>query len=190
MRNLFKFVMAVIIFWMVLVSTGEYLPYIDTSFAWRIRYLLVFPVLLVLMVWFFFIHKWAESGKTGYQMRMVQLTDKRTRVKETLVGGVGVPFISVMIAATAIDFTAWAAFLAPGEPVAHTYAVVRIKAVGSKYDVVLHDTRSGEQVTLRQSGNHLANRDWRVDDVVCVRGKTSLFGTTIDSVARNSNNCK
>lgn len=166
--------------WIVAVKTGERLPYLMTPEARNIRLGIVFPVLAVLVGWFVFGHRWRETGKTGYAMRMAQIGSGKERIKQTALGLCGLLLIPLMVAWSSIHLTAWVAYFVSSTPFEEEYDILDIKSVTAGYSFDMYSRSTGEGVTLRVPlawGSGL-----RVGVTVCAQGRSSMFGTVIESL--------
>ncbi len=166
--------------WIVAVKTGERLPYLMTPDARHIRMAILFPALAVLLGWFAFGHRWRETGQTGYAMRMAQLATRKERIKQTALGLCGLLLIPFMIAWTSIHLAAWVAYFVSSTPFEETYGIMDMKSVTAGYSFDMYSRSTGEEVTLRVPlawGSGL-----RVGMTVCAQGRSSAFGTMIESL--------
>lgn len=184
----FIVVFCVLGLWMLAVIFGESLPYLATQSSSDIRVRFVFPLLSVFLVWFVFLHKWSETGATGYQMRMRELKNRSGRVKHTLILVFGLFLLAGFISWTSINFARWAAFVSPSEPFSQAYKVISIGAMsGAKLDIEMIGVSGGKTAWLRLTRSKHAQQDWGVGDKVCAKGKISMFGVIVETVTRYSN---
>lgn len=188
---LFIGAMAAVAIWFLAFETARRLPYLYTPFAFNVRAYLVAPAIMSVMVWFTLIHKWEESGKTGYRMALDALPILREKIKLSFGGLAGLVLITAGLAWTFIAFPILAAYLLAFQPYAEVYRVDRLEAVSIRYDVWMTNPDTGEEVALRQSAEQVSKqrRDWNPGDMVCARGRTSVFGTLIESLSRDLAAC-
>lgn len=188
---LFIGAMAAVVIWFLAFEIADRLPYLYTPFAFNIRAYLVAPAILVVMVWFTLIHTWGESGKTGYRMAMDGLPSRKERIKQTLLGSLGLVAVPAGLAWTLIAFPILAAYLSASQPYAEVFRADYLKAYGNRYDLWMTHPATGEEVALRQSREQVSEqrRGWNPGDLVCARGRTSVFGTLIESLSRDLSAC-
>src|SRR6266853_720697 len=184
-RSVFLTCIGVVLLWFVIYESSRRLPYLYTSFAFNIRAFVIFPVLTTLISWFLFIRKWREGGKTGYQMAMEKLEKRRERIKQTLLSLVGLILVSSTLAWTSIAFSVWATALIASAPFAQRYRVGDIRAVSSFYDVSLTGLSGNQEVALRLTPERMQQRNWATGEIVCVCGRSSIFGTIVESIGND-----
>lgn len=176
--------------WMLIVVTGTRLSYLYTDFSFQIRAFVLFPLLLIALVYFGFIyHK--PNQKTGYKQAMSNLHSRKDRIKTTTWGLLGLILIPATIAWTSIAFPAWAAKLLATEKYEKSYEItditVRSGAVWSTlFDLDLTDPLTKERVVLRLRRSQYDQSHWRSGEHICVQGRASMFGTIIDDVSKRS----
>lgn len=136
--------------------------------------------LAVLIGWFTFRHRWRETGQTGFAMRMAQPGTKKERVKQAALGLAGLLAITFMMAWTSIHFVAWVAYLVSRTPVEKSYGVMHINSVTAGYSFDLRSRSTGEEVSLRVPPAWASGL--RVGMTVCAQGRSSMFGTVIESL--------
>lgn len=168
--------------WMVAIKTGERLPYLVTAEARSIRLAIVFPTLTALLAWFVLVHRWKETGKTGYAMRMAQIDSRKERITQTALGLGALLVIPLMVAWSSIHLVAWVAHLAANEPFAQTYQILDRKSVTAGFSFDMYSRSTGQEVALRVPlawGSGLGP-----GMNVCAQGRSSMFGTVIESLRR------
>lgn len=166
--------------WIVAIKTGERLPYVMTTEARNIRLAIVFPALLVLLGWFAAGHRWRKTGQTGYAMRMAQIGSRKERIKQTILGVLGLLLLPLMVSWSSIHLLAWAAYFVSSTPFEKTYGIMDIKSVTAGYSFDMYGRSSGEEVTLRVPLAWASGL--RVGMTVCAQGRSSVFGTVIESL--------
>lgn len=188
---LFIGAMAAVVIWFLAFETADRLPYLYTPFAYNLRVYAVFPLLLLLAFWATLIHKSPNSGMSGYRTAMAGIQSRRERVKQTLLGFLGVIGIPAGLAWTLIAFPILAAYLSASQPYAEVFRADYLKAYGNRYDLWMTHPTTGEEVALRQSREQVSEqrRGWNPGDMVCARGRTSVFGTLIESLSRDVSHC-
>lgn len=170
--------------WMLLVKTGERLPYLITEFSRDIRVLLMFPVLTAVLAWFAFAYRWKQAGQTGYAMRMAQLGSKGERVKQTVLALCGLLLIPAMVAWTSIYLVAWVAYLVSGSPFEESYQLIAKKRATGGLSLEMQRRSTNDEVTLRVPTEWAT--DLRPGMVVCAKGRSSAFGTVVESLQASS----
>lgn len=171
--------------WIILVKTGERLPYLVTPFSRDIRAMLMFPVLAAVLAWFAFAHRWKQTGKTGYAMRMAQLGSRKERVTQTMLALCGLLLVPAMIAWTSIHLVAWVAYLVSGSSFQEAYQIIDKKSVTGGLSLEMQSRSTNDEVSLRVRTQWGA--DLRSGMVVCAQGRSSVFGTVIESL--NGSDC-
>jgi hypothetical protein len=166
--------------WILAVKMGERLPYLITPHARHIRLAILFPALAMLLGWFVFGHRWRETGQTGYGMRMAQLRTKSERVKQTLVLLVGALLLPAGVAWTSIHLAAWAAYFVSSTPYEESYQITEKSSVTGGISFDMYSQSTGEEVSLRAPAKWGVNL--RPGMVVYAQGRTSVFGTVIESL--------
>jgi len=188
-RRLHVVVFAITAAWMLGVITARRLPYLETSFSQQLRGLVIFPVILTGLVWFAIIHKWAETGMSGFRMAMRGVASRGGRVKQTVLGATGVLAISAGIAWSSIAFPAWATQLFAQRPVALKERILEVKHASGGYTFRLWDSASAEENSLFVSWGAYDRGRWREGDEICLRGRTWMFGVVVDSLNRVRDGC-
>lgn len=176
--------MVIVFAWVLIMQTGQQLPYLYTEQAFNIRAFVVFPLWIGMFSWFVWFHRWEESGETGYQMAMSKFRGRRARFKQAFGGGAGLIFISAGLAWTAVYFSAWAANLFASDDFAQAYQIVNKKAASRYLDIEMVDLATGKSASFRSTIIQLSEDYWGVGNTICVRGRTSMFGTIVESTER------
>jgi hypothetical protein len=190
---LWPIVAAVISTWAAGYAVADRLPYLSTGLAFRIRAFFIFPLVVAAMSHGAFVRtSKATAGKTAYRY-MTDLMDlsRTERVKRTSVSIAGMILIAAGFACSTIQFPIWAAYLTASRPFARTYTVVRVRTLGgpvwtTMFDVTLSSADYVGTVNLTLTRRTYDQGSWQSGDVVCVRGRTSLFGTIAESTSRES----
>ena len=183
--------LAVVAIWALGFITGSRLPYLYTDFAFKVRAFGVFPTLLCTFGYFAFIYRNERSGwKTGYKIVMDGLPSRRERLKRILLTAVAFPAFSAMLSWTFIEFPIWAAELTASTNFSQTYTVTKISersgpVWSTLFDLTLVKDES-ETVDLRLNRRRYEEHHWKSGDVICVRGRTSVFGSIADTVTKGS----
>lgn len=186
-------VFGTLMFWAVSAYTGMRLPYIYTEFAFQARAYFLFPLLLGGLAYLVFVYR-RPSQPTGYMQTMNQLKTRKEKIQGTLWGLGGLVLLPSGFAWTSIAFPAWAAELTASEPYRHVYQVVKVKARSGAmwsalFDLTLESEKVGEPVVLRLNREMFDQHSWKRGEMICVIGRTSIFGIIIDTVSADLGNC-
>jgi hypothetical protein len=181
--------MAVIVIWAMSFIFGSRLPYLYTDFAFKVRAFVIFPVLLGTLSYFAFLYKNERSGwRTGYNIVMKGLPSRREKIKRILLTIVAFPALSAAFSWTFIAFPILAAELTASTLFSQTYTITEIRARGGAVWSTLFDLTlvkdASETVDLRLNRRRYEAHHWKVGDVICVRGRTSIFGSIADTVTK------
>ena len=181
----------VLMIWMMAVITGMRLSYLRTNFSFVIRAYILFPVIFLSLVYFSYIYKGDNFKKTGYELRMSSITDKKVKIQETILGVCGLVLIAGCIAWSSIAFTAWVSqFLADAE-YQHIYIIEGVSYEGGalwsgSLDLRLRDPQEKRTDSfLRINRSDYSELNWRVGESVCLVGYSSYFGVHIEKISRN-----
>ena len=171
--------------WVICYETGKSLSYLQTARNFQVRMYFLFPTLVLFLIWFGFLHRWRESGKSGYQMAMEKLDNGIARVLNTLIGVFGLIAIPAIFSWASVFYAAWAANLLSRDAFSGTYRITDVRSVSSHYVLDLEGKDNHEEAALPVSRNALKSSNWRTGDVICARGRSSAFGTMVESISRN-----
>lgn len=166
--------------WILVVKTGERLPYLVTPFSRNVRAMLVFPVLLAALAWLVYGYRWRQTGLTGYAMHMAKLGSKTDRIKQTILSACGLLLLPAAVSWTSVYFTAWAAYSVANSPFAETYRIVDKQPTTRGFALEMRNHATDSTVSLRVS-SELAG-DLRSGTIVCASGRSSAFGTVVESL--------
>ena|SRR5882672_8353012 len=122
-------------------------------------------------------------------MALQKLPTRRQRMRQLAVGLAGLVFLPAVIAWTSVAFPAWAANMTASMPFNEVYRVVDIKGVSNFHEVELTSASTTTDVAVWVKTKALAKRDWNTGDTVCLRGRSSTFGTIIESISKEVANC-
>jgi hypothetical protein len=172
------------------MGSGLRVPYVYTSSSQLLRGALFF-VLLSLLIYFSFLYR--KRGKRTFFQAGLATLDRSTRLK-LVAGVVGAQVIFAATAAwMSIGFPAWAAQLFATRPYAEVFEVRDVSGHGRiwsrTFDIAVSDVK--QQVVCIRLPRWLyePGRPWRPGDNFCVKGRTSMFGTAIDSISKDSSLC-
>ena len=173
--------------WAICFITGSRLPYIYTDLAFKLRGLIIFPALFCIFGYFAFVYK-RPGAKSGYDLAMDSLRSSAAKIKSTLLGMLGLFFLTGILSWTSIAFTAWLAELIASTPFSQTYTISKITANSgpvwsTTFDLTLIRDKS-EIVDLRLNRVRYEEYSWKTGDVICIRGRTSVFGSIVDTTSR------
>lgn len=181
-------------FWAVGAFTGMRLPYLYTEFAFQARAFVLFPLLIGTLAYLALIYRTSKQPETLYMMRMKQFSTKKEKTRATAWALFGLMLIPGTIAWTSIAFPAWAAELFASEPYRHAYQVMEVKARSGPqwsalFELSLEDMSGGEPVTLRLNRRMYDEHRWKRGEMICVKGRASIFGTVIDATSTDIQQC-
>lgn len=183
---------AVLALWAGALYLGLRLPYLRTEFGLEVRAYVVFPVLLVVLLYFAFVYKNEKSGgRTGLQIKMAALPTRRKRWLSVLTFLAASALMCAFVAWSATIYPAFAAELTAATPFAQTYTVENIRVRGgfdrtAFFDLALRPRNGSDQVGLNLGYFSDDKHQWKRGDTICARGRTSIFGTIIDATSRGS----
>jgi hypothetical protein len=181
-RALFVAGTVLLVSWAICYETGKSLPYLQTERSFQLRMYLLYPLLVLPLIWFAFFHRWKETGKSGYRMAMDKLDSPSARLKNTVVGLLGLIAIPAAFAWSTAFYAAWAAYLLSHQAFSETYRIVDVRAVSNYWELDLEATSTREQVALP-----VRTHAWRAGEVVCAHGRSSALGFIVESI--NANEC-
>lgn len=178
------FVMGMAFLWMFVTSRGSKLPYITTENSFNIRAYLMFPLFMLVFIWFGFLHKWQETGKTGYQMMMVGIKSKNERFKQAILLILGFSFLAGGVAWQSNYTMALVAKLAANKPFDETFKVYGTKGVSNFTEVELQNLSNKETAYIRLKYDAFGKGIWDYGAIVKIEGRTSIFGTIAEKATR------
>jgi hypothetical protein len=170
-------VMGMAFLWMFVTSRGGKLPYIITENSLNIRAYLVFPLFMLFLIWFGFLHKWQETTSTGYQMMMVGIKGKKERLKQAILLILGFGFLAGGVAWQSNYTMAFVANLAANKPYVETYKVYDSKGVSNLTELELQNLSNKETAYIRLKYDAFGKGIWDSGAIVKIEGRTSIFGT-------------
>ena len=176
-----------VIFWMVSVGTGIYcLAYLRTQFSYYVRAYIVFPVLVVALIYFIFFHR-RMKGPTGYQQRMNKIATRSGRLKALLLAVAGLLLIPGGIAWTSYCFPAWATELFAKNRYEQSFLVEKITERGgirspAVFDIMLRSEDSTMSVNLDLSRAAYKEHSLKCGERIVLVGRTWEFGTIVEKV--------
>jgi hypothetical protein len=189
-----------LIFWLSLagfasaVWFGARLPWIRNDWTWYFRLFLVYPLLLAPLFYFAFIARSPYTGTSGYKTVMATIGSRRKRVTTTAWGVAGLLFVPGFLAHVSYVAPAWAAELLSHEPWRKTYQIVEIKARSGPvwslcYECYLVEARPRGEAVLPLRPSVVEQAHLRPGGTICVKGRTSMFGTIVTDVTTTQSGC-
>lgn len=170
----------------VCISVASKVPYLlDVSkrLSW---FWITFPPLIAFLGYFGLFHVWQTTGKTSLQMlySQHQLLDKRFVLKEKLKALVGGAAIFSVILWYSWGSVACVAYFFSKTPVEQTFVINDLSTVGGGVDVGLVALDTKVEYVLRVTGmSYVVQTPWKVGETVCIKGRTSFFGTIVESLS-------
>lgn len=127
-------------------------------------------------------------------MAIKAAANRTEKVKITLWSVVGLILLPAGLAYTSIAFSAWIVKLTAVQKFSQIYEVhsvlSRSGAVWTRYyEIELLDISSGEIAYLPSTKDGYEKHLWNPEDQVCLIGRTSIFGTIIDSINNDIARC-
>jgi hypothetical protein len=171
--------------WALATAYGRGLPYLITENSRELRTFVLFPAILGLLGWAGFRHRWKSTGMTGYEQAMRELS-RREKLVLTLKMLAGLLFLPAGVSWLSVYLAACVAKVSAEEPLEQTYAVMDIRRVRAGDEFQLSSVPDGEDAWLYWRGREA--QKFRSDRRICLHGRTSFFGTIIDSI--ESSDCK
>jgi hypothetical protein len=181
---------AFVLVWTIGLEFADRLPYLRTAISFDIRALIVFPLLLGPLVYLVFFRTYASmGGTTAYRYRMDSLPSQRERIRRSVVAIFAMPAICAGIAYSTIEVPAWIAYVTASVPFSHTYVVTQIKHLGgplwtARYDLTLSEIDREKSVNLILTRQPYLKDHWGLGYVTCVQGRTSVFGSIVQSMLK------
>lgn len=176
--------MAIAAVWMIATNLGGKLPYIITENSLNLRMYLLFPLLMLFFMWFIFLHKWEETGKTGFQMKLGATKNKKVKFKQFVFAVIGSLLFTGVISWLAADTMAGIANLVANKPFVETYKVYGTKGVSNLTEVELQKLSNNETAYIRLTSEYFGKGNWDYGAIVKIEGRTSIFGTISEKVTR------
>jgi hypothetical protein len=181
------------------LESGCWLPYLLTAYHRTLQYYVLSPLLMAGFLYMFIFYKW-PPGKTGFETARQLYPDKRGKIRFGFLLMMGTLLFGWMAARDiSIGVPAWVAYYTASEPIMQVYQIQVVTERGGpgftgRFDLGLSDPVSGDEVVLPVKRTDYpetmyARPIWRVGDTLCVRGRTSFFGTIIDKTERNTDRC-
>lgn len=178
---------AAVALWAIAYITGSRLPYFYTEFGFAVRAYVFFPFFLAAYSYVAFIYK-KEGGETGYR-KVIKRMPRTGSVIFTFIVVAGMVLIFGSLAGSLAVFSAWATELTAATRFSQTYKVSAINAFGgpvwsTKFDLTLIPEGGTGAVDLRLTRSRYNKHRWEAGDIICVEGRTSIFGSIADSTTR------
>lgn len=181
------FLNVVIVLFIIYMSSlvlGRYLPYILTENSFRLRFYYLLPVLILSIIYFSYIHKWKETGKTGYEDLIPSLPNRKEKIKASCVLFIGVLFLPWGISWTASNVAASLAYLTSKKPHIEEYRVVNSKAYRNLIEVELLVLSNKETAYIRAPYSWFEKGVRKPGGIVKIEGRSSAFGTIVEKATR------
>jgi hypothetical protein len=158
-----------------------------TEGSFRFRFYYLFPMLLLCLTYFAFVHRWKETKKTGFEELMFGFSKGVERFKAFCVVAIGLLFIPWGISWTASDALASIAYLVSNKPHTETYKVVDIKSTRNLLEVKLLILSNNETAYIRAPYDWFEKDLWRSGTIVNVKSRTSVLGTIVEKATPKIN---
>ena len=100
---------------MGITNYGGRLPYIRTENSFEMRAYVILPAILFLFFYFIFIHKWQETGKSGFDMATKAFSQKE-RIKTASLALAAMVLGSACFSWLSCSTVASVAYLAANQP--------------------------------------------------------------------------
>jgi len=177
--------------WLLLFISSQRLPYMHSEFHFNIQKYVIFPLIFVGLIWISYVHVWAVSGKTGFQMAMDKngaFAGKNPLVMVSLAVA-GALLCSGTFAYSCSLFPAWCSQLFAGTPMQGLYHVAAVGSNGGNTQVrlIAHSDRS--IFTLPLAGVTVVPPGLQRGETVCIRGRTTFTGGVVMSISRRVESC-
>jgi hypothetical protein len=167
-----------------------------TPLAFKIRFFVIAPTIFCLLCygWFFQRHK---NNQSFYQSFMAQIQAKRERIKMRLVLVAAFIFLPWAVAWTSAFLSACAAQFSVepiAQPFARSYRIETIDSWGGAlwtrvFELDLRDSKTEESASLPLKRYLYEQHNWKPGEVLCARGRQSIFGTIVDDTSRDISEC-
>jgi hypothetical protein len=174
---------------------GVRLPYLYTSVSFSLRAFVLFPLLLLLGLYFGYFRK-NRRGQTRMQVVAGRLS-KWEAGKFALKFLLALPIMSALFAWLSPAYPACVAQLLKepyAQSVARRYRVDGIRLWGGPlwsrvFELELIDSETGEIVELPLTRSRYEETHLQIGERVCAKGRMSVFGTIIDATSRDISSC-
>lgn len=167
--------------------TADRLGYLMTGRSFFIRMYIIFPVLVFFWYLWIFIYKWhgGWGGITIYEMNLRRFRGWKGRLQLFLTYLFGFPALLAVCAWLAIGSPAWLAFMTASEPFRREYIYTPNDYVAQGYN--FKDSLTGDRASVRVTTELYASfpdevSNFYAEKVVCLHGRTSMFGTIVSKV--------
>lgn len=175
------------VIWMVLLYTGLNLPYIYTKFALQLRMYFILPFLVTVLL---VLRSAGISGerRTSAKKEQPRFGGSALRNKEAIKEFFVLILAAFFFSWSSVAFSAWTAKLFATETFTREFQITKIgtHAKRSSNSLALVDQRNGEHVDLVLRTERYRDGRWKVGDTICVKGRTSIFGSISDGEFRQS----
>jgi len=171
--------------WLVVLDTGMDLPYLRTAFAWNVRFYVMCPLLIAMLVYLCFIRD--QNGRTGIQWALSKLPGRWQRLHLILVAVAGLFIVAGGLSWSSIAYPAWITRLCAEQSFVKSYEITSMTSYpntfrGRTYVLSLVDEKAAEVVELPLSDALVDDQTFTGKKWLCARGRTSMFGTIIESI--------
>jgi hypothetical protein len=190
------------IYWVVMIlasvwglgaAWGIRLPYLHTNLSWQIRAYFLFPALVFIFVYAWFLRK-RKHGASKYREYVNAFSTKRDKVKFSAWLIVGIFFLPGIMAWFSLAIPIWLARFTAVEPFERVYKITEVTSRGGTwyrfFDLELVDQASGDTATLPLVRAKYDEQHWQAGEVFCAKGRTSVFGTIISSLSKEIADCR
>jgi hypothetical protein len=176
---------------MVAGLSADRLGYLMTEFSFNVRAYVIFPFLILPTYGYMFFlkldPKWDADGKrlTSHEVNLKRFKSRASRAKMWAGYLVGIPLILGFLAWLTIGIPAYLAKLVAREPFAHEflYTPGAFIAKGFKFTDALTGEQASVQPTVHLYSNFPEDLSSRsAAKMVCLRGRTSVFGTIVTEI--------
>lgn len=173
--------------WMIINISGARLPYIYTDFSTICRALIIFPILFSTSFYIIFIHRFKGYKVSPHRLSLERYSSTKEKVKDTLFTLFSLGCIAAFFAYFSINISVWITKLTATDTYSESFIIDGVKDRGSTgVDLFLSKTDKSEKVILHLSNSRYRENNWRRYERICVKGRTSMFGTIIDHENRCS----
>lgn len=174
------------------INLGLRVAYFYTPLAFEIRAFVIFPILVIPPLYFLFLYKKNIRGKeqTVWRVYLENLASKgqKQNIYSIVLGLVALSLFSGIIAWSSIFIAACVAELAAHLPFSQTYTITEITTRRMRprvFDLSLaKNSTEIDGTILRLTRQRYEEHYWKVGDVICVHGRTSIFGSVADTLTK------